>query len=427
VDDRQDGAEMTNIASGDRQDPVLHARTVAVISDLHLGSGVSILDEDGEMVRLVDFLSQHGVAVDAFVLNGDVCDFAMSTIRQTMTSAQRFVNLLAPLCREMIYIPGNHDHHSWLLANEIHEILFAIPDLPADCAQRTERMYQTTFLQRLLDDQRRQIKIAYPNVYWQPPESSRLTYLFHHGHFCEDLYQLVSNTLTAAFPDCGQRRDLEFLEATNFGWIELAWYQLGQMGHGLGANGLIENLYDQIKLRGPAALAAGFRRLYATRFRAVVHRALHDEADARWWLTEAMAERVADWLDRHLPDALIALISAYARQQQQTGQRAASPWRMQPLDHELARHCLAYVETSRTSRFVPADHAVRMVFGHTHIAGTWPREGPPVLFNDGGWVRGAGGAWPDAHVLTFDSAGTVTDLYFGERAADCRVTAVRST
>jgi hypothetical protein len=409
------------IKSGELGDPVLRADSVAVVSDLHLGSGYCVLDEGTTMERLGEFLAAHGVTVDAFVFNGDMCDFSMATMKETITSARRFLQVIGPRCSTMVYLPGNHDHHSWLLANEVHELLHLMPDVGEDCVQRTERMYHSTFLGRLSSDPHDDVLIAYPNLYWRPPLSPQTTYLFHHGHFCEDLYTIVSDTLTTAFPS-DQRQDLEFLEAANFGWIEFIWYHLGQGGKGIGANGLVERLYHQVASQGPDVLADGIRRLYEARLRPIVHRALKHEADARWWLTEGMAESVASWLDEHAPRLVISLIAAYAKQQAETHQPSASHWRFRALDDDLAQHCLAYIRRSTSSKFLPAGDRVAFFFGHTHVAGSWYKEGQPALFNDGGWMRGPGGTWPEAHIFHIDATGTVTDLYFGERDADCKVT-----
>src|SRR5262249_3315562 len=145
------------------------------------------------------------------------------------------------------YVPGNHDHHSWLLANELHELLLPFPDIRDDFVKRTERMYKSTFLHRLIDGENRpDLYIAYPNLYWRPPRLAGHTYVFHHGHYCEELYSIIFSTLRAAFPEA-VRDDLELLEGASFGWIEMMWYQLGQIGKGVGANGLVEKMYELIR------------------------------------------------------------------------------------------------------------------------------------------------------------------------------------
>jgi hypothetical protein len=411
-----------HILGGEIQDPVLNVRSVAVLSDIHLGASNCVLGEGSTLTRFSAFLEANDVNVDAFVFNGDMCDFALATMSETITHTAEFLAVLTSRCRDMIYVPGNHDHHSWLLANELHEFLRQMPNPDPSCVERTERMYRSTYLKTLLRDQDRDIFIAYPNLYWQPPGADRIACIFHHGHFCEELYSIVSDTLTAAFPEAN-RKDLEFVESVNFGWLELIWYQLGQTGKGLGAHGLIEHLYERIQRDGPDVLADGIGRLYTTRIRPILHRALKQEADEKWWLTKGMAEHVAAWIDKHAPSVVIALLTAYAKHKIENKQPGASDWRFRTLDDDLAQHCLAYIERSKSSRFLPSNDRIAFFFGHTHAFGTWPSsDGQTMLYNDGGWIRKSDNGWPDAHVFVIDERGSVKDLYFGERDSDCTVT-----
>ena len=412
-----------SISGGKREPPVVSAKTVAVMSDLHLGASNCVLGEAGQLDRLSALLDRHAVKVDVLVLNGDMCDFALATMQETIGAARRFLQKMARYCDTMVYVPGNHDHHSWLLANEVHEFLFTLPQVDPACVERTERMYQSTFLKTLFADANRDIWIAYPNLYWKPPELPGATYIFHHGHFCEELYSIVSDTLTAAFPDA-QQDGLEFVESVNFGWLEFIWYQLGQAGKGIGAHGLIEKLYAQIREDGPAVLAGGIQRLYEARIRPLVHRALKEEADEAWWLTEGAAESVAGWIDRHAPGLVIAFLSAYAKHKEETKQPSASDWRFRPLDADLANHCFAYLKRSRSSTFVGPQDRLALFFGHTHVAGAWLDDPAQQLFNDGGWIRGSHGEWPDAHILAIDAAGRVTDLAFAETDSACTATSL---
>jgi predicted phosphodiesterase len=408
------------IAPGERFFPILKdAKSLAVMSDIHLGAHNCVLAEPGQMERLSSVLQD--VHVDSFVFNGDMCDFALATVKETMDGATGFLRAMAKHCRSMVYVPGNHDHHSWLLANELHEFLSPMPGVPKDAVQRTERMYRSTFFNTLLNDPERDILIAYPNLYWYPPGRENAAYIFHHGHYCEELYSIVSDTLTAAFPS-DERRDLEFIEAVNFGWVEFIWYQLGQAGKGIGAHGLIEKLYEQIRTDGPQTLAGGIKRLYEARVRPIVHRALKQEADDRWWVTEGMAERVANWIDEHAPSVVIAAITAYAKHKQENKQPGASDWRFRPLDDDLAKHCLAYITRSLTSPALQGRDNLALFFGHTHKAGFWNKDPKRVLLNDGGWIRGPKGEWPDAHVFLVDDKGGVTDIKFEEPGTDCTTT-----
>jgi predicted phosphodiesterase len=415
---------MASIESGEEEGtgPVLKAKSVAVMSDIHLGAGNCVLDQQDHLQRLNQFLGDNAVDVDVLILNGDVCDFALATMQQTIASAVRFVNVLKDRFKHIVYVPGNHDHHSWLLANEVHQFLFALPNVNPLAVQRTERMYKSTFLKRISGGPDRDIFIAYPNLYWKPPATTGRTYVFHHGHYCEDLYSIVSDTLSQAFPGVAGT-DLEFLEATNFGWLEFIWYQLGQAGKGIGANGLIEKLYEQIRKDGARTLRDGIDRVYKARLSPILHALAKKQADKRWYVTSGMAEWAANWVDDHAADAIVAAIGAYAEQKKNNDQTpGASAWRAKPLDAGLAEHCHAYLKRCASSAYIPPTDEVSLFFGHTHVAGVWQTPGKPRLFNDGGWIRGANHEWPDSHVFKIDSGGAVTDLYFGPTPAESRVT-----
>jgi hypothetical protein len=426
---------MAQIDGGLWEQPVLDTQnvtSVAVMSDLHLGAGrrdrvdstrpdapvpgKCVLDEDGQLERLSALLAHHQVYVDVLVLNGDMCDFALATMSRTLASARRFVQRLAPHCKELVYLPGNHDHHAWLLANELHELLLPFPDVADGYLQRTD-------LRRLAapegEESTRDIRVAYPNLYWKPRNAGGRTYVFHHGHYCEDLYSIIWTLLAAAFPRQATG-NLESLEAASFGWLEMIWYQLGQAGKGLGADGIIEHLYGQLERDGSGALEQPLRDLYATLLGPIVHRAI----DAR---LPTAGPHLHALVDHHLPGVVLHMMKSYAETKASTRRGpGASSLRFAALDAALARRCDQYLERTRASRGgLPSLDRISFFFGHTHVAGAWPAGGTPRLFNDGGWIRHPDGGWPDAHVLVLSDDGAVRDLTFAEDPAACRYETVR--
>lgn len=421
---------MATIDSGDIQDPVLAADSVAVVSDLHLGAENSVLGARGQLRRFRDFLEHFEIKVDAFILNGDMCDFALATMSETFSAAHGFLQVISDRCETAYYVPGNHDHHSWLLANEVHELLMPLPNVRPEVVERTERMYTSTFLRRLVDNSRRpehdpfELMVAYPNLYWTPPSKPNATYIFSHGHFCEDIYSIVSDTLDAAFPGVA-RKDLEFLESVNFGWIEMIWYQLGQSGRGIGAHGLIDHLYAEIRAGNVAPIATGITNLYRARLQPVLHRFFSNVAAEHWWLPNIAANALERFIDENVASIVMKLISSYAEHKSSRDQEdSASSLRYASLDDNLAKHCDRYLARCKTSKFVKPDQELSLFFGHTHVAGKWPDEPKkrPYLFNDGGWITGPNGQWPDAHVQVIDARGSVTDYYFGPTTQSWRAT-----
>ncbi|HEY4239143.1 MAG TPA: metallophosphoesterase [Kofleriaceae bacterium] len=398
------------------ESPVLSVKSVAVMSDVHLGAGEvdktpgkCVLDEPGQLKRFSDFLRDRVGPVDALIFNGDLFDFALATMHETMTSGRAFLDVASKYASQLIYVPGNHDHHTWLLANEIHELAGGMPTVDVDAVQRTERMYHSTYLQRMIASQNCQVFIGYPNVYWKPAAiASTHTYVFHHGHYCEDTYSLISDLLVSAFPDkvsAQQQQSLEFLEAVNFGWIELVWYQLGQMGKGIGAHGLVESLYQQIQAGQTQQFEDALRRLYQNKFKAIVDQSLRAKLGS---VAGAAASAAAD---HALPAIIIELIRLHAKDQEGAGASAA---RGSDLDGDLAKLCVQYISKSR-GPYLPSTDKVGFFFGHTHVAGHLNvPDASATLYNDGGWIRDTDASWSDSHVLAIDGTGSVTDHFFAE-------------
>ena len=57
--------------------------------------------------------------------------------------------------------------------------------------------------------------------------------MLHHGHYCEELYTILSEIYVEGFG--GQASTFDVIEAINTGWVELIWYHLGQAGAGIEA------------------------------------------------------------------------------------------------------------------------------------------------------------------------------------------------
>lgn len=111
------------------------------LSDLHLGAATSLLTNlalasdqidatkpSPELVSLVECLRYLiGQNVDktrkpTLVLNGDLLELALADDHDAAGAFERFIDLIMDTDREMfgqiIFIPGNHDHHLWETARE---------------------------------------------------------------------------------------------------------------------------------------------------------------------------------------------------------------------------------------------------------------------------------------------------------------------
>lgn len=385
------------------EDAFIEAGSVAVISDVHVGSGDCVLDDgDGGYQALRLFLHDNDVKVDTFILLGDIFDLALARYDETVKSARKLFALLPEFCHRIIYVPGNHDHHLAQLVSDEAEIVARFPNVPRSIP-RVERRYTSTFLSRM--DIGVPIEVCYPNVYWRPPSQDDGVYIFHHGHFCQPTYRALSEIYRAAF---GEISGLQALETINSGWLELVWYSLGQASAGFGANGVLEQLNHELEGANLTAIEDALQRLYERRGRALVDticESIRQKGAFRGWLARFVAKRI----HRNAPQVIADAIQEHLRGDRVTG---GSRLRGEPLDGELKRWCWEYLRYVTASRPDLQGRPVSFVFGHTHRPGVWP-EDEPHLFNDGAWARAANDDWAMPAVLVIDDRGRLTMLEYG--------------
>jgi hypothetical protein len=94
----------------------------------------------------------------------------------------------------------------------------------------------------------------YPNFMLR--NDSGRTVLFHHGHYIEPIYSLISEMRGLMFPGSAMPNDVAELEAENFAWIDFFWSTLGRSG---AAGEDIFLIYDKLHdLNAMKSLMAGF-------------------------------------------------------------------------------------------------------------------------------------------------------------------------
>lgn len=256
------------------------------LSDMHLGEEDSLLtnlktasfDTDPSeaspvLMRLVECLrfliSQNGnPAKPALILNGDILELALTTDNQAAMVFERFMELIMPpqgkLFERIIYLPGNHDHHLWESARETQYVNYLMKIKPGEAlpvpwhatnifVENDPDAVPSYFLTRLTQRYKHLknfvITTAYPN-FGLMSEDRRKCVIFHHGHFIESLYQLMSFLRTLLFPDREMPDDVWDIEAENFAWIDFFWSTMGRSGEvGKDVEILYEKLQDEEQLR----------------------------------------------------------------------------------------------------------------------------------------------------------------------------------
>lgn len=376
--------------------------THVCLSDLHFGAETSLLTELDEnyepahqqcspvlarlMACLRKVLSAEPQAIPPkLVLLGDVLELALSETHEALMTFEKFLTLAFPeggddlFAREIIYVPGNHDHHLWEMARETHYLNSLPPGAALGEEWHITRLYQSGAEdypeQRLLTGVARRypflrdlrVSTAYPNLGLRSPDGKR-SVIFTHGHFIEPLYTLVSQLKRMVFQESSTPDTVLELEQENFAWIDFFWSTMGRSGD---AGKQVQQIYE--KLASPKGKDDLSRRLAA----GVVERFFSSD-----WVPDAAQRLAFDVLFEALLD------------------RAAAHDRVHtddPLGPDAERGLSEYVagpllrQIAHESRHTRLPEQIAVIFGHTHK----PYERrvslqgiaePVEVFNTGGWV-----------------------------------------
>lgn len=197
------------------------------------------------------------------VLNGDLLELALCKLHNSLKIFQCFLKGItdAELFRKIVYIPGNHDHHLWEMTREDQYFDFLMRNEEAGLPQQwhTTKMFakranplipgdkgDPVVVNHLLDGLIKRsrltnpidIEIRYPNFGVLNDDQSKCV-IFHHGHFVECIYTLITDVNDWIFPGRGVPRHVWNLETENFAWIDFVWSALGQ------GNPELEVVYDK--------------------------------------------------------------------------------------------------------------------------------------------------------------------------------------
>lgn len=364
------------------------------LSDLHLGEEDSLLTDfrNGQrpspaLGALVDCLSdvvrrQTGAPKPGLILLGDIVELALCPSQQAFAAFELFLRTVMPangeLFDEIVYVPGNHDHHMWQGAREeqyLNYLTRLAPEMPIEPPWDTTKLVMdmngrdrlmnpiaTAVARRLpnLRDRNFEIVTAYPNFGLRAGARAAV---FHHGHFIEPAYRLFSTLATLVFPDQTLPQDVYTLEKENAAWIDFFWSSLGSCGR---VGGDIETIYEA------SATESSLRRITDT----LAANIARQYRSPKW-----MPRIVREWLWRAVLHKAAGAISTGLERRQAAGE--------EPLSQESASGLVRYLEGPLQTQFQQeqgsAPESVTFVFGHTHKPFTGYRAGRGIL-NTGGWV-----------------------------------------
>jgi hypothetical protein len=317
------------------------------------------------------------------ILLGDILELALANDNVAAMVFWRFLDFAMEKGRELfsniIYIPGNHDHHLWESARETQYALNYLtnkrPGEFLDIPWHTTKIFMgleekpnqvpSFFLNVLLHryDHLKDFTIntAYPNL---GLIKDNRCIVFHHGHFVESIYQLMTTLKNLIFPEQKALiRTVDDLEAENFAWIDFFWSTLGRSGE-FGKD--VEIIYD--KMQDPEQ----FQKLLNT---------LAGSLEEKYGIKGLVGGKIIE-----------VLVDKLVNQERTKTDQLLSPdaetglWYYvnQPLFTQIRDECL--------KRNSPFPSQTTFVFGHTHKPfedlrkfEAYLGDGVPV-YNTGGWV-----------------------------------------
>jgi hypothetical protein len=383
-----------------------------VMSDLHFGAANSVLSSlqpgDPDRIRYVDPTTASPVATSlvdclrslsatnrngppTLIFAGDVLDLALSADDIAAAVFSLFVkdafDPARPAVRpeQVIYLPGNHDHHLWEAARETQYVRYVsrlsaddslepawhgTKMLPAPDDEVVSSPLMAALLRRATGSDTK-VAVAYPNLALHSDATGK-TIAVHHGHFTEAIYTLMSKLKDLMFPE--QRHtgavDSWEWEAENFAWIDFMWGTLGRSGD-VGED--VGVVYAELESRACVDhyIHNVVEGLVAKQhLPGLLHVLKHPETKALTMLI--------DWVAAHRSGSERSSPAAPLTEAGWAGLRSY-------LEGPLARQVKGELHTET----IPEDFS--FVFGHTHkpfldrreYAG-YPR--PILLANTGGWV-----------------------------------------
>jgi hypothetical protein len=405
-----------------------------ILSDLHFGAENSVLTDvlPGQatvdptkpgpaMQALVHCLRDlvernEGHHKPTLVLGGDMLELALALDNVAAMVFERFVELTMGgpdrlFAQTIYFVPGNHDHHLWEGAREKHyaEYVASVPrGQPLEGPRHTTPMLgardeQPTDAELLTALVRRSgahdvhVQTVYPNLAFVS-DDGRKGVVFHHGHFVESMYRLMSGLNELIF-DRPTPPEIGLWEAENFAWIDFFWSTLGRSGD-VGVD--VALIYESLQSKQATD------RIVGDLARGLAGHVRHGR------LRRRMARRV-------LTTALdLAVSRVSARERRHTAavlspdaQHGLREYVEGPLRNQLVAECNGDPPSELT-----------FAFGHTHKpfvdvmeAAGYPT--PLTVMNTGGWV--VDGLEPEplhgaAAVLVDEDMKTVMLRFYAQRA-----------
>ncbi len=364
----------------------------SLLSNLDIASGnINGLKPSPVLEKLVECLrhlidqNEDKTQKPTLLLNGDILELALADDHDAAMTFERFIDLIMDNDREIfaqiIYSPGNHDHHLWETARESQYVDYIASEKPARAPWgsilkspwHTTRMFSdltrayflTALIQRRPNLKKMTIDTAYPNFGLLSDDRKRCV-VFHHGHFVESMYFLMSTLKTMLFPGSQVPIEIWNLEAENFAWIDFFWSALGRSSAvGQGVSRIYEKLQNEEQLKQLLAnLAQGLAKQYGSTWADGI------EARVLDWIFHFIYNRL-NFLERNEPKQMLS----------------------EDAKNGLSAYINYYLPVQMYDEKIKSEDLEQLtfVFGHTHKPFQEPMSfqglaGLAKVYNSGGWV-----------------------------------------
>jgi UDP-2,3-diacylglucosamine pyrophosphatase LpxH len=168
--------------------------------------------------------------LDLLVLLGDVIDLTVGRAPEPWVIAREFLAELVEQVpfERLVYIPGNHDHHVWVLLAEYEELLKKIDSLKRPLVGQNDPSlelgtiypYHTPMHELFPKVAQKCVWFAYP-FYTFPPGNLgnyKCRFVFHHGHYFDRKITPLARFASKRYGDLAK------VEAFNLPYIESLFY-----------------------------------------------------------------------------------------------------------------------------------------------------------------------------------------------------------
>jgi len=383
---------------------------IVAISDTHLGQpDPQDAPKEGEYSLLStrvagNYVQKFADAVATFahgdkvtlLIAGDFLDLSLAYMEDALIDMRELLKAIK--VDEIVYLIGNHDIELWGLhcaeANLLSSLRAGKIPSHGTLGQHDKVIYKITpstgepftLLQPLVDQVygagKVPITIAYPSFTRQLADGSVLHCM--HGNLCGGLYTQLSDLLEDKLE--GLPRD-RVAATVNHPVIDFIYWLLGEMGEGMGADGLLQQIYLELEKGGDSSIKDLVDRFVAALLPDGIVPGIPDR-----WERALVAKLIMSKLHNLLPSP---------------GSVGVSKDRHSDADktHEGVLHWIQTVSPVKES-VADLTHTTYIVNGHTHDQ--WRHEYPgtrTISWNLGTWLVEPKHPLPPTGFLGFDGNG----------------------